>query len=296
MMVEVVLIGLSTIEALPLFHLYPGGSALRLLSKPLRSLECEYDFEVCEWARGPEAFTSVEMPVHMVKHLARRWGCDVVFLDGLEPLEFFNLEYLRGHLGGDAIIASRAHGFTEVGDHADYYLVEDLSIITGDEAHRRNVIRFVEDLKLRGRPFELHVYAVNPYIEEVEELVDVAGDMEAPLHVTIHNPRSESLVRSFYEHLRRKVKMVYVHTSIYSETNTRCPNCGTILLYRAEGVLRGVNLKDSTCPNCGTPIAVVGIVRGRTRGSLLRITKGGVVWYNPLFYKSLPAGRTQPAT
>lgn len=294
MSLEVVLLGLSTVEVLPLFHLYPGGSALRLLSKPLRVLECEYDLEVCGWARGPEAFKGVEIPLDAVKHLTHRWGCDIVFLDGLEPLGFFNAGYLKGYLGEDVILASRAHGFTGPSNHVDYYLVEDLSIIAGDEALRRNVVKLVEDLKSRGKPFELHVYTVNPYIEEVGELADLAGGAGVPLHVTIYHPRGGGPVRSLYEHLRRRAKIVYVHTSIYDEIDTKCPNCGTILLYRARGALRGVNLNDSSCPNCGTPIPIVGRIRGRSRESLLRITRGRVVWFNPLFYKSMLTGKTQP--
>ncbi len=289
---EVVLIGLSTVEVLPLFHLYPGGSALRLLSKPLRSLECSYDFDVCEWARGPEVFTSIEVPVGAIKHLMLRWGCDIVFLDGLEPLEFFDVRFLREYLGEGVVLTSRTHGFTRASDYVSYYLVEDLSIIVGDEALRKNIIRFIEELQLKGKPFELHVYTVNPYIEEVGELADLAGSARAPLHITIYNPRGGGLVRSLYEQLKRKIGIVYVHTSIYDEIDTRCPSCNTILLYRGGGALKGVNLKDSTCPNCGTRIPLFGVVKGRTRETLLRITRGRVIWYNPLLYKTFIAGGT----
>jgi hypothetical protein len=289
---ELVLIGFSTVEAIPLYHLYPGGVALRLLSKPMRSLNCEYDLDVCEWARGPEVFVSVSIPFTVVENLMSRWGCDIVFLDGLEPLEFFNVGYLRERLGPHVTLASRAHGFTDVRVEVDYYLVEDLSIIVGDEVIRRNVVRFVEGLQSKGKPFELHVYIDNPYVEELGDIVGVAESSGAPLHVTVQNPRGGGPVRSLYEQLRRRVGIVYVHTRIYDEVDTRCPRCDTILLYRSGWALRGVNLRDSTCPKCGTRIQITGVVRGKTRESLLRIARGGVVWYNPLFYRSLQAGRT----
>ncbi len=239
---------------------------------------------------------SITIPFDVVKHLLLRWGCEVVFLDGLEPLEFFNVGYLREHLGSSTTLASRAHGFTDVRDEVDYYLVEDLSVIAGDEALRRNVVRFTEELLSRGKPFELHVYIDSPYIEELGDLVDIAGSFEIPLHVTIYNPRGGGPVRSLYEQLRRKIKIVYVHTSIYDEVDTKCPNCNSILLYRAGGALRGVNLKNSSCPNCGVRIPLVGSVKGRTREVLLKITRGKVAWYNPLFYKNIPASRSQPST
>jgi MoaA/NifB/PqqE/SkfB family radical SAM enzyme len=129
---------------------------------------------------------------------------------------------LRERLGPHVTLASRAHGFTDVRVEVDYYLVEDLSIIVGDEVIRRNVVRFVEGLQSKGKPFELHVYIDNPYVEELGDIVGVAESSGAPLHVTVQNPRGGGPVRSLYEQLRRRVGIVYVHTRIYDEVDTRC--------------------------------------------------------------------------
>lgn len=286
MSLNVVLIGRSTIEAIPLFHLYPGGSALRLLLRPSRSLECTFDVEVCEWAKGPEVFPSIETPISLINHLIRLWGCDILSLDGIEPLESVDVRILREHLGSVVLVA-RAHGFKRVSEFVDYYLVEDLSIPAGNPGLRGNVLGVIDKLISLGKPFEVHVYIDNPYMEELEGIVEVLKGTSIPLHVAINNPRGGGPVKSLYQELRKILRYVYVHTRIYDEVDTLCPNCGTILLHRSGNILRAVNLANGKCPKCGTQLHLVGVVRGRTRESLARITRGGVVWYNPLFYKSI---------
>lgn len=286
--VNIVLIGLSTVEAIPLFHLYPGGSALRLLARPARSLECNYDLDICDIARGPEAFTSVEIPIRAIQSLASRWSCDVIFLDGLEPLESLDSKAIREGINSNIALAARIHGFIEPSGYIDYYLVEDISVITGASWLRVRVLRVMEDLNSKGKPFEAHIYLDEPNIEELREPLELLESSKAPLHVTIYNPKGGGAVRRLYEMLRGKLNYVYVHTKIYDEVNTYCPNCNTIILHREGVALRNVNLGSSgRCPRCNAEIKIVGVVRGRTRRSLLRIARGGAAWYNPLFYKTV---------
>ncbi|MEB3859646.1 MAG: hypothetical protein LRS43_00385, partial [Desulfurococcales archaeon] len=69
-------LGLSTVEAVPLFHYSPGGRALRILAFPSRwpSSECPLPFDVCDWIESPRSYQEYHVSIDVVASLASRWG------------------------------------------------------------------------------------------------------------------------------------------------------------------------------------------------------------------------------
>ncbi|MEM1938964.1 MAG: hypothetical protein QXI24_04130 [Acidilobaceae archaeon] len=283
--IKVLLFGLSTVEAIPLYHAYPGGVALRILVKPTKSIECleDFSFEICEWIKGPQLFPDITIPSSILVRLTTAWKPSMIMIDGLEPLESLDLSIIRDTIK-DKFIATRAHGYTDIPVGIDYVLVEDISRLVGLDYIRRNIIKLAEKLLERRVGFEIQVYAINPYLEELGELIEVAEIREIPIHIQVENPRGGGPVIRLYEELSKKLKYVYIHTRIYDALDTQCPNCKTILLYRSEGVLRGINISNSKCPKCGYTIRLEGSAKPKTKPTIVRLTRGRTVWYNPLMY------------
>ncbi|MCX8196650.1 MAG: hypothetical protein N3F67_06240 [Acidilobaceae archaeon] len=276
--VSAALIGHSTLESIPLFHFYPGGSAIRLAFRPRRSLPCrEGGFEICEWMKGPEAFPEVRLPHGVVEGLARRWGVDVLFLEGFEPWEAAGDVKVEG-----LPVAARAHGFSLPA--ADYVLLEDVSELAGAEL-KRDVARVASWLSSRGTPFELGVYLLEPRLEGLGEVLEVAPLARA-LHLYVRDPKGGGAAKALYAELKRRVPYVYLHAGIHSELDTYCPRCGAIVLQRHEGALRGHFVREGKCGRCGLEVPISGSLRERTSRTLLKLARGGVAWYNPLMYLS----------
>lgn len=274
------MLGLSTLEAIPLYHLYPGGSALRVVTSPARSMKCKEErWEICEWMRGPEAFSPISLAGEVLESLAKRWQVDVLFLDGFEPWEGG-----RALAGAGMTVASRAHGFSR--PEADYVLLEDVSWLVGENV-RREVARTAEHLHSSGIPFELLSYLPEPRVEALGELAEVAEKARA-LHLFL-DPRGGGQERALYEQLRRRLPYVYLHAGLYSQLDTYCPRCGALVLSRDSISLRASHVKGKSCGRCGGELALEGTARERSSRTLLRLAREGVAWYNPLFlaYKGL---------
>ncbi|MCX8165320.1 MAG: hypothetical protein N3D79_01825 [Acidilobaceae archaeon] len=276
MNVEVILIGLSTLESIPLYHLFPGGSAARVVARPARTMQCrESKREICEWMRGPEAFSPISLPAETIVNLSKRWRADVLFLDGFEPWEHGRA--LR-EAARDLTVATRAHGFSR--PEADYVLLEDVSWLVGENL-RKEVISTAEHLHSSGVPFELLVHLPEAREEALGELLEVAEKARA-LHVSL-DPKGGG-ERALYERLRRKLPFVYLHADLFSELDTYCPQCSTIVLARDDRSLRGSYVEGRACKRCGRELPLFGTARERSSRTLLRLAREGVAWYNPLVF------------
>lgn len=104
--------------------------------------------------------------------------------------------------------------------------------------------------------------------EEIHELVDWAADVspDMPLHFSAYRPAykekipatgRESLQRAF-DIATEKMHHVYVgNMFIDGTTDTRCPDCGKVVISRSGFGATVSGLEDGHCANCGRDINVV---------------------------------------
>ncbi|MDM7274580.1 MAG: hypothetical protein P3X22_000420 [Thermoprotei archaeon] len=291
--INVVLLGYSTVEAIPLFHLAPGGSALRVLVRPLKSLECEASFEVCEWMRGPEVYPGVPLDARVLRHTVKMWKPSVVVLDGFEPLGSLSLEEFRGALNGAGLmVGARIHGVADLAglEALDFAVTEDHSILTGFSEARERLLRAVRVMAKAGVHVEHVAYLWKPEVGVLGDTVEALAALDVPLHVFIENPGGWNLVNRLYESLGGRLSYVYVHSEAYNILETRCPSCNTVVMARVPGILKASALTGGSCSKCGAPIKLRGNVLARTPERLSRVTGGRTLWYNPLVFKR--AGET----
>ncbi|MEM1873137.1 MAG: hypothetical protein QXS85_05295 [Acidilobaceae archaeon] len=285
MELSVVMVGLSAIESIPIYHFMPGSRALRVLLKPYTSIDCKLgesrELEVCEWGRGPEVYPGVLVDVAWVKSIAGRWTHDVVFLDGVEPLAEAS-SVLRERVF-DKPLCSRSQGLArvELPPWLDCILLEDLSLIAPQAVG--NIADLLEASRNLGAHVEVAVYAEKAGDVESSESVELAARYKTPLHVFVAESHWGGL-RELYEKLRKANPYTYIHSGGFYEHDTYCENCGAILAQRSRSTLVTI-VEDPSCPRCGNPLPFREPRSRSWKRGVLRSTRGKPFWVSVLALK-----------
>lgn len=284
-------IGYSTVEAIPFYHFMLGSDAMRVLVPPLR-VRAPFSCDFCDVGELDSEADNVvwgSASCSDVTSLARRWGASLVLFDGVEPL---------GNIGFDVFsriasvlqkrgiaTATRWQGSTPPppsrGLPVDALLVDYVpeSYIDSTAAYR--VLKFLEEYDpWRSRiHVEVAVYIEKPRLQALTPLLQHVNGKEIPLHVYVYESYGGGAVVSLYKEIRKRVPYVYLHADPYSELDTECPKCSTVVAVRTEGVLHTLAVKDGRCPKCGHRLLLRKVVSVKTPRRLLRETRGETVWY-----------------
>lgn len=288
-MIPVAMLGLSSAEAIPLYHYTPGGVILRIaLAGHAGTLfECE-GFPICVFGDGSR-LALMPVDTSLILYKARQWRVDAVFLDGLEPLNSLGEDELL-----DLIEAFKRHGFRvgartlglsspSVVERLDFAVIDYMKDYSVDPAVPGEAIRLIYDLLEVEKPWiEVSAYIKEPSFWRLHPLVLALSGSERPVHVFIEDHKGGGPLRDLYEELKRRMPYVYIHNDLYSRLDTYCPRCKAPIASRDEGVLRALEvLDDERCWKCGYKLAFRGRIRKKTPEQLLLSTEGGVKWFHP---------------
>ena len=276
---EVNAIGISTVEAVPLFHYKPGGIVGRVLAYPSQWVEseCSLPFEVCEWLSSPRSYPGFMVKLSALKVFFGRWKVDAVVLDGVETWRF------AGRLRIGLPLVARSQLLKEATnlDGLDALIID----VVGGRRWGERLARLVEMVNRQGLWVEVNLYLLQPSMREVEEAVSILQGLRIPLHIHIADPQGGGPVRRLYIRASSTYWPVYVHAGVFSELDTKCPKCGTYVASRHRSFLTSLALKEeSRCPSCGEPLPIIGPYRRKTDELILRAMRSGGVFMDPRLF------------
>lgn len=284
---RVILIGLGLPEAIPLYHVYPGRLATRLLLPPPEGVkvDCGTLLDACESIETVGLPEGYKFPGEALAILVERWRTPLTVLDGVESwrhaLEAHNL------LGDRVAIAARTQGFLEPSktelEALTALKVDYISVLMGDPRLNVRLTRTAEKAASLSLHVEVSVYLERASIEDAMPAAETAIAANAPLHVHIADHEGGGPVKSLGELLRRKVNHVYVHAGPYSERDTICPRCRTPLISRSRGYASSFNLKEGRCPRCGYQVRLLGGIPDKVDSRTRIISPKMTEWLDPRF-------------
>ncbi len=292
MWIEVVAVGLSTPESAPLYHYRPGSVSLRLYTGP-RGLGVSYDcggvgFDVCEWLEKPASFPRYRVRLDVLRRLGERWGAESVILDGLESWSYANIVSSVG-----LPLVVRSQGLEkpsgEVLSLVDALIADYTYPILGKPELNSSLGETVRLAYSMGVWVEAAAYMESPLEPEMLAPALDAIEPGTPLHVFIADPMGGGPVSRLWKTLSSSHWPVYIHSPPYSQLDTFCPSCGTVLATRSEGVLTALELaQNGGCPRCGREIPLRGGWRRSTPRRLRAVAPEGVYWLDPRSLGGVP--------
>ena len=277
--IEVVGAGITPIEAVPVFHYYPGAIALRLIvaSRIGYSVECE-GHSICNLIDASRS-SWVRVPLERISWRVDSWNIDLVIGEGLEPGMGMDPDSLR-----DAIkkpIGIRALGFR----HAPYssYDLVLFDIIQGIKPWHSAILSNLDRALRESSWIEVAVHLTSASDAGLAfKVADIVGRRpETPLHIIIAEPGGGGAARALADNLAEKLDYVYVHAGPYSRLDTLCPTCRTPVVTRWSERIESVSPSFPHCPSCGKAIPFHGprITRARVIPSGFR-RRGVSLWFN----------------
>ncbi len=282
--VRVVALGLGLVEAVPLYHAYPGMIAARIVVPPPPGVRLDCGgWEECSHLETTGAPEGVELPLRVVAGIVSRWRAALAVLDSPE-----SWVAARGFTGLPGVLAVRSIGALEPGKSslqgASVLKAEYVAAYTGEPAMNVRLSRTVDKAVEAGLHVEVDVYMPVASMEHALPALEAAKSNELPLHVHVEDPQGGGPVRSLYEALRRRHPLTYVHAGIYSQRDTDCPRCGTPLISRSRGYYTSSSLTpEGACPRCGARLKILGGAPRKPDPRAHIIWRRRVEWYDPRF-------------
>ncbi len=277
----------ANVERKPLYHFHPGRVMLSV-----GGLGCNFRCPGCQnrdlsFAPVPEALSGVRFipPEELVRRAAEGGMLGVSWTYN-EPAIWF--EYTL-----DGARLAKEHGLltnyvtngslTEraldrIGPHLDAYRVDIKGFSEGTYRRVANFPRFRGILRVAERAkhrWNMHVECVTNIIptlnddgDELRGIADWIGESlgrDTPWHVTAfaphgdlaHLPRTPTatIERALEIGLEAGLRFVYPgNVAGHPAGNTRCPDCGELLIERSALAPATSYLRDGACPRCGASL------------------------------------------
>jgi pyruvate formate lyase activating enzyme len=285
------------IEKKPLFHFYPGSTALSIATAGcnFRCAFCQ-NADISQMPRERGQILGREATPDQVVHAAQRHGSRSIAFTYTEPTIFFEYTYDIAHLAHDA-------GIANVYVTNGYMTGEMLELFQGrsdshepwldaanvdlkafrDETYRKvcgarlqPVLDSLKRMKELGIWVEVTTLVVPDMNDSEVELKDLAQfiaqdlGVETPWHVSRFHPDYKMYDRDAtppttlhraYE-IGREAGLRYVYVGNLPGAHledTHCPNCDQTVVSRWGFQVIHRHLQDSKCANCGTPIDGIGL-------------------------------------
>ncbi|MEB2836489.1 MAG: hypothetical protein GSR80_001654 [Desulfurococcales archaeon] len=281
-------LGYSTVEDIPLFHVAPGGSALRVVlpaqARLPGGLSCPGWCGILgELTRAAGSEEAVQVPVGDIVSLARRWRVDVVSIEGVEPALDDQLGELASKARSSGLtVAVRTQGLAppdSLIDSADVIIFDYITLID-DPAYKVSATTSLEGLASSGLLAEVNVYIDEPLVETLTPVLHSLS-RNTVLHLHIGNPRGGGAARQLYDIARKRVPYTYLHAPPYDRLETYCHECGALVAVREASRLVALKAPGGRCWRCGAKLPLRGPLYEATRATILRRSGGGTVWHDP---------------
>ncbi len=281
--ISIGMIGLSTMESIPVYHYHPGGSALRVrLASYTDFFKCGDEAEICLFSRRG-SMEPVNVPAPVIRELAREWRVDAVIFEGFMADSYIDQRILGEleSIGVTAAFRTFAVSISNVLQSAPLIVVDYPLDYLVDYGLSVTILENIARLLDGAGWVEVNVYIERPLIQKLTPLAEVLEGRDTALHVHVLEHEGGMPITKLYERLKRRVKHVYVHNYLYPHRDTFCPACGATVATRTEDRLTSLEAPEGKCWRCGSPIPFHGRIRKKTPDNLYIVT-GGVRWVHPL--------------
>nr|WP_319373768.1 AmmeMemoRadiSam system radical SAM enzyme [uncultured Methanobacterium sp.] len=279
-------VAVDPIEKKPLFHFYPGS-----LSFSLGSIGCNFRCPYCQnWSISQADLDEIgtrDIPPEEAITMAQDNSCQSISWTYNEPTMWFEYTYDSAKLAHEndlkTVYVTNGYMSSEsldlIAPHLDAANV-DLKGMS-DKFYRElcqarlepvlENIRAMHDKGIHLEITNLVIPGYNDSVGDLQALVKFVADVDVniPLHFTRFYPHYKmnqvpptpvKTLEKAYEMAREAgIKYVYVGNVPGSNgENTKCPDCGELLIHRDGFSVGSNNLKkDKKCPQCGAGIDIV---------------------------------------
>jgi pyruvate formate lyase activating enzyme len=284
---EVIAAHIDPIEKKPLYHFYPGSSALSIAT-PGCNFRCAFcqNWEISQAPRRQGGgLRGRPFPPEEIVREARDQGCRSISYTYTEPTIFFEYAYDTAKLAKAAGLANSfvTNGYmteealTKIRPYLDAANV-DLKAFR-DETYKRAcgarlgpVLDSIRLMKTLGIWVEITTLVVPGLNDGKEELAAIARfiagvDPEIPWHISRFHPDFEyteapptpvKTLRAAYEIGKREgLQYLYIGNIAGESEDTVCPKCAEVLIRRQGFFVSQNGVRDGRCPSCGRTIAGV---------------------------------------
>lgn len=281
---EVAAAHVDPIEKKPLFHFFPGSTAMSIAT-PGCNFRCGFcqNWQISQAPRRARGGIAGEpFPPDAVVSAAVEAGCRSISYTYTEPTIFFEYAAETARLARAAGLANAfvTNGYMTPEALAAIQPVLDAANVDlkafRDETYRKvcgarlePVLETIRGMRSRGLWVEVTTLVVPGLNDEVTELEGIARfiasvDPDIPWHVSRFHPDFEytaapatplAALRAAAEAGRREgLRYVYVGNVAGESEDTRCRTCGTVLIGRRGFTVVANALAGARCPKCGTPL------------------------------------------
>ncbi|MHB1294196.1 MAG: AmmeMemoRadiSam system radical SAM enzyme [Anaerolineae bacterium] len=286
---------IDPIEKKPLFHFYPGSTALSIATAGcnFRCTFCQ-NADISQLPHDQGRIAGRALPPETVVADAQRHACRSIAYTYTEPTIFFEYAYDTGRLAHAAGVAnvfvSNGYMTPEMLDVAapagepplidaanvDLKAFRDAFYRQQCGARLQPVLDSLVRMHARGVWLEVTTLIIPGLNDSDEELRDIAGFLvdqlgaDTPWHVSRFHPTYKltnrpptppaSVERAREIGLEAGLRYVYVGNIPGSDgENTTCPGCGQVVIKRMGFRVLRHDAPGGVCRHCGTPIAGVGL-------------------------------------
>ena len=273
-------VAMDPIEKKPLYHFHPGAEILSI-----GTVGCTFHCRFCQnWQLLDPSLPQHELPPRAAVDLARSHGSVGIAYTYNEPFASFEFVLAMCRLARQAGIKNVlvTNGFympepwAEMAGLVDAMNI-DLKAMSDTFYHSQcrgrvdPVLRTIRDSVQRGIHVELTnllVTGLNDSEEQIRALVDFVADVgpDVPLHFSRYHPayrmdRPATPAASLELACRiagEKLRYVYLgNVAGMGGSDTKCPNCGKVVVERAGYSTRVTGLRGNRCAGCGQKLNFV---------------------------------------
>ena len=279
-------VAVDPIEKKPLFHFYPGS-----LSFSLGSVGCNFRCPYCQnWSISQADLNEIgtrDIPPEKAIQMAQDNNCQSISWTYNEPTMWFEYTYDSAKLAHEndlkTVYVTNGYMSQESLDIIAPYLDAanvDLKGMSDKfykqlcQARLEPVLENIQTMHDKGIHLEITNLVIPGYNDSQEDIkalvkfvVDV--DVNIPLHFTRFYPHYKmnqvpptpvnTLEKAHKMAKESGLKYVYIGNVPGSDgENTKCPDCGALLIQRDGFSVGSNNLKkDKKCPHCGAGIDII---------------------------------------
>jgi len=272
-------VAIDPIEKKPLYHFHPGASILSV-----GFVGCSFHCPFCQnhhIAHDTSYPTEMVSPQQLIELCEQRGSFGVAYTYS-EPI--VHLEYVL-----DTAAAARQRGLKNVLVSNGYINPEpaeqlldlmdaaNIDFKSWNPAFYREEIggkveqikRFIEQAygRISLEVTTLVIPTKNDSLEEIESITGFLASLspDIPYHLSAYYPQYRysipptpaSTLRELAEAARKHLNYVYLGNVGMEETNTLCPNCGSLLVRRRGYSVSVKGIADGKCRQCGAGTSVV---------------------------------------
>lgn len=281
---------IDPIEKKPLYHFYPGSKAFSVAT-PGCNFRCRFcqNWDISQIINSKISESGNNATPEQIVWSTKQNSCTSIAYTYTEPTVFFEYSYDTARLAHETglknVYVSNGYMTCEMLDMIHPYLDAiniDLKAFR-DETYRRiigarlqPVLDSLKKIKQMGIWLEvtsLIIPGINDDPKELGQMVNfVATELgkDVPWHISRFFPAYKmkevpptslrTLQAAKEIGLENGLNYVYIGNVVsFSDSDTKCPQCGSLLIERSGFSVIQNNIKNGQCPECGLKIAGVGL-------------------------------------